>query len=477
MLRTRHAFRTFGAALLGRLSYGMVSFSLVLAIKEATDSYAVAGTLMALFGLTSVLLSPARAGLVDRYGPRRALLPMATAYALLLTGLAFATAWPGASGFLLGILAVPAGACTPPLGPVMRTLWSSLVPDRRLLRRAYSLDAVAEELLFVTGPLLVGLLVHVAAPSVGLAASAVLVLVGTLALISSPPVRGWADREKAPPGPTSPRGLVPRLWSSPLRRRPLHGGTGLRQAICVSAALGMCLGAFDLLVIAFADEHKSHSTVAWVLAALSGGSAIGGLVYGAVPWRASGRLRLAFLAAALGLSLAAMGVSPHPFMLIAGAAIGGLFVAPALTTAYLIADECADPAGRTRAGAWVNTSFNAGSAGATAAVGLLVGRLPLPMCFALAAVPVVLSATTVLYGSRRPGPTAAGPIDRERTTAAEAQPSVDGSGRHGNRPQGRARTWSTGRWPPSGRSAIAGAWRRPSAPGPSTHIGRSSESA
>lgn len=45
VLRTRYACRTFSAALLGRLSYGMVSLSLVLAIKEATGSYAVAGEL------------------------------------------------------------------------------------------------------------------------------------------------------------------------------------------------------------------------------------------------------------------------------------------------------------------------------------------------------------------------------------------------------------------------------------------------
>ncbi len=397
VLRIRHACRTFGAALLGRLSYGMVSLSLVLAVKEATGSYAVSGTVMALFGLTSVFLSPARAGLVDRYGPRRVLPPMAAVYALLLTVLAFATSWPGASGILLGGLAVSAGACTPPLGPVMRTLWSGLVPDRRLLQRAYSLDAVAEELLFVTGPLLVGLLVQVAAPSVGLAVSAALVLTGSLALISSPAVRGWVGPEKAPAGPAPSEGLVSDV-------QPLRGGPGLRQAIVVAAAVGMCLGAFDLLVIAFADEHQYPEAVAWALAALSGGSAIGGLVYGAVPWRAPSRLRLAFLAAGMGLTLAMTGLSPHPYVLIGWAALGGLFVAPAITTAYLIADECAGPATRTKAGAWVNTGVNAGSSGATAATGLLVGRFPLPLCFALAATPVVLSAATALHRSRRLAP-------------------------------------------------------------------------
>ncbi|MEU2365215.1 MFS transporter [Streptomyces noursei] len=413
VLRTRYACRTFGAALLGRLSYGMVSLSLVLAVKETTRSYAVAGTVMALFGLTSVLLSPTRAGLIDRHGPRRALLPMAAAYALLLTALAFATAQPGTSGILLGVLAVPAGACTPPLGPVMRTLWSDLVPDRRLLQRAYSLDTVAEELLFVTGPLLVGLLVQVAAPSVGIATSAALVSTGSLALVSSPAVHGWVGRRKAPAGSAPPDGVVSDLPPAPLRRRLLYGAPGLRQAIAVSAAAGMCLGAFDLLVIAFADAFDEPEAVAWILAALSGGSAIGGLVYGAVPWRASSRLRLAFLAAAMGLTLAVSGLSPHPYVLVVWAALGGLFVAPALTTAYLIADECAGPATRTTAGAWVNTAYNAGSAGATAATGLLVGRLPLPVCFALVAAPAVSSAATALRRPRRPAPDAAALHERE----------------------------------------------------------------
>ncbi|MFD8088177.1 MFS transporter [Kitasatospora sp. NPDC059722] len=404
VLRTPYARRTFGAALLGRLSYGMVSLALVLAVRRATDSYAAAGSVMAVFGLTSVFLSPARAALVDRYGPRRVLPVMAAVYAALLTALALATAWSGASGVVLGVLAGAAGAATPPLGPVMRSLWSTLVPDRGLLQRAYSLDGVAEELLFVTGPLLVGVLVKVAVPSVGLAVSAALALTGALALATSPAAGGWAAAGKTEDGGTPARSA---------------GRPGLGQAIAVAAGVGMALGALDLLVIAFADERDASAVVPWVLAALSAGSAVGGLVYGAVPWRSSSRLRLSVLAVALGLVLAATGLSPHPYVLIVGAALGGLFVAPAVTTAYLIADECARPGARTKAGAWVNTALNAGSSSATAGAGLLVGRLPLPVCFALAAAPVVLSAATGLRGRRRSAPPA--PLDEEPTEGPDAE--------------------------------------------------------
>ncbi|WLQ37087.1 MFS transporter [Streptomyces castrisilvae] len=383
VLRTPHAARPFAAALLGRLSYGVAPLSLLLALKDATHAYSVAGAAMALFGAASVTLSPARAALIDRYGPRRAVPPMAGLYAALLTVIALATWSPGAPALLLSGLTTAAGACTPPLGPVMRALWSDLVPDRELLQRAYSLDAVAEELMYVTAPLLVGIVVTVTVPAAGVLAGAVLVFVGAVALVTSPAVpRAARAKQPAAGGPGAPR----------LR---LRGIVDLRHAVLVTAAVGLCLGALDLLVVAFTERLHRAAAVSWVLAALSAGSAVGGLAYGAVRWRSASRVRLPVVAAALGAALLAAGMSPRLYVLVALVAVAGLFVAPALTTAYLIADESVDASRRTQAGAWVNTAFNAGSAGGTAAVGLLVDRLPLALCFALAAAPALLCAAAV----------------------------------------------------------------------------------
>ncbi|MGW1102818.1 MFS transporter [Streptomyces sp. NPDC002540] len=390
VLRTRHASRTFGSALLGRLSYGMVSLSLMLAVKDTTSSYSVAGTVMALFGATSVFLSPARAALIDRYGPRRALPPMAGVYAALLGALAYATWRPGTSSLLLGALAVTAGACTPPLGPVMRTLWTTLVPERELLQRAYSLDGVAEELLFVTGPLMVGLVIGFAVPAAGVAISAALVLVGTLALVSSPVVRDVGTR------PSAAKAVAPR--GAPRTQR-LLGVVGLRHAAVVAGAVGLCLGALDLLVVAFTEQHHRGAAVAWVMAALSAGSAVGGLAHGAVSWRASNRIRLPVPAAGLGLAMAVAGLSPDVYVLVAAVAAAGVFVAPALTTAYLAADESVGEGSRTQAGAWVNTAVNAGSSLGTALVGPLVDRLSPAACFAVAALPALLCAAVVARGA------------------------------------------------------------------------------
>lgn len=395
VLRIPHARRTFLSALVGRFSYGIVFLSLVLTITSATGSYAVAGTVIALFGISSAVLAPYRARLIDRYGLRRALLPMAASYAGLLGVLAAVTWQPGAPQAVLWVLGTLCGACTPPLGPVMRTLWGVLVPaEGELLQRAYSLDTVVEELLYVVGPLLAGLFTAFANPALGIALSAVLVLTGTLALVSSPVAQEVGAQQKGTPGPRrSPGRKGPRGWG-----RGLWSGTGLLDPVIITGGLGMCLGALNLLSVAFAGLHGGTAMVAWVSATMAVSSAIGGLVYGALSWRVSNRVRMPYLAAGLCLFVAPAGFSGNMTVLIALVAGAGLFVSPVLATAYLTAHEATTSGSRTESGTWVNTAFNAGNSAGVAGIGLLLSFLPLALCFTLAGAMLLIPA--VLVGSR-----------------------------------------------------------------------------
>ncbi len=350
---------------------------------------------------------------------------MALLYAALLCVLAAACRHPGTPAGVLAATAAITGACTPPLGPTMRAVWAELLPDRAMLQRAYSLDGVAEELLFVSGPLLVGAVVGVAPPAAGVVLSALLVAVGTLAFATSPAagVLRPAEHGKDADAP---------------------GGAGAGQArallqpVVVAAGVGVSVSAVDLLVVAFASERGlGDGTVAWVLAALSLGSAVGGLLNGAVAWSSSARARLPFLAVGLGLCLAAAGLAPGVITLAVAVACAGLFVAPALTTAYLIADESAAPGFRTRAGAWCNTAVNAGLSAGAAAVGLLVERLPLPVCFAVSG--AVAVAAALVPGRRR---------DRSagRPGAVSRRPSRSRpSRRSGRSPRRRSPSGASGR--------------------------------
>jgi predicted MFS family arabinose efflux permease len=396
VLSPPHVARTFGAALVGRLSYGIVFLSLVLAVTRVTGSYAVAGGVIALFGLTSSLLSPFRARLIDRHGPRKALAPMAVLYAGLLGALAAMTWRAGAPRDLLWITGAACGACSPPLGPLMRTLWGVLVPDRELLPRAYSLDTVAEELLYTIGPLLAGLFAAYANPALGVAVSAGLVLTGALALVSSPVVR---NREASSKADGTTGGPSPAARPAPAARVK----TWYRHSVVFSAGLGACLGALSLIAVAFAGQHHHIASVAWVEAALAVSSAMGGLLYGAVRWQVSLQMRLLFLTVALSLFVILAGQSPGIYILVAVVGAAGLFVAPVLTSVYLIADEAAAPNARAEAGAWVNTAYNVGNSAGIAGIGLLISRLPLAACFAVAAAVTLLpaAALAVSIGRRR----------------------------------------------------------------------------
>ncbi|WP_030816013.1 MFS transporter [Streptomyces sp. NRRL F-2799] len=385
VLRVPHARRTFTTALVGRLSYGAVPLSLLLATQRATGSYTASGAVLSLYGTAVVFLTPTRASLVDRHGARRALLPLAVAHGSLLCALAALTWRPGAPVPLIGGAAVLAGACAPPLGPTMRAVWSELLADRDLLRRAYSLDGVAEELLFVSGPALVGVLVAWTVPASGLLLGALLMVGGTAAFVTSPAMTGSRPRTEG----GGRRG----------------GVRGLSAPVAVAAGAGLAISGVELLVLArVGGDTGDTDLVPWVLGALSVGSALGGLANGAIDWRGPARSRLTGFAVALGLTIAVAGLAPGVLTLTVAMTCAGAFIAPALTTAYLLADESAPASDRTRAGAWVNMGVNAGSSAGGLTTGALLGHLPLPLCFALTGATALASAGVALVSGRRREP-------------------------------------------------------------------------
>ncbi|MCX4744691.1 MFS transporter [Kitasatospora sp. NBC_01287] len=371
LLRVPGVTPVFAVALVGRLSYGTVSLALVLTVQHRTGSYSAVGAALALFGLTCAALAPVRAGLIDRHSARRVLPVLGLLYGATLLALAVVRDRPA----LLALAAV-AGVFAPPLGPVLRARWSELLGVHGMLERAFSLDAVTEELLYVGGPLLVGLL---GGPT-GLLLSAALVVTGALglaALIPAPAPATSSEGARRAPG----LGLVP----------------GIGRPVAVAAALGAALGGLSLLLVVAAGARGQSGALAWLEAALAAGSAVGGLAHGAVHWRRPVAARLTLTAAGLAGLLAVAGCALWAGGLVAlavGIALTGLFVSPTLATAYVLADQRTAPEHRTKAGSWVNTAFNAGSALGLAATGPLAGHLPATACFGLVAAPLLLVALT-----------------------------------------------------------------------------------
>ncbi|HET6505923.1 MAG TPA: hypothetical protein VFG42_03980, partial [Baekduia sp.] len=141
------------ACSMGWLSFAAYGLAVVLAVREATGSFATAGGAVAAFSAGSSLLAPARGRLVDRRGVRVvAVLAAAHALAMALLVVGCVARWP--PGGLLGAAAV-AGACVPPLIATARALWPA-VAGGDLVRAGHALNAALGDAGQVAGPALVG---------------------------------------------------------------------------------------------------------------------------------------------------------------------------------------------------------------------------------------------------------------------------------------------------------------------------------
>lgn len=355
--RLPHAARAFVPSIIGKMSFAMVSLALLLLVHSSSGSYGLSGAVAGGFGLANVVAAPLRARLVDRYGARSVLPWLGIGYAAGLICIAVATS-SSVTGAIIVPLGIVTGLCTPPLGAVMRGVWALLSPTDALRTRAYSLDAVAEELVFIAGPLLVGLLVLLPnGPVVAVFVSAAAGLGGTLGLVAAP---------VAAPGGSAHRGSGWRAWVGPLRHARLW------PVLLTLVAIGLVLGAIELLSTAHAGALGDAGLAGVLLACFGVGSAVGGLAYGARDWASSPVRRMLILAstACAGLLIAAWTSSLAA--LIPVFALVGLFIAPSLVTGYLVADEIAPLEERTEASALINTAVNAGAAGALAIGGALL---------------------------------------------------------------------------------------------------------
>jgi len=393
VLRLPFAPRIFAPALGGRLAYGLLPLATLFTVQQATGSYAAAGLALALVGLTSITLL-LKSRLAERHPP---LLPaLALACAVFL---AFAAFVPRPVP-----LVALAGLTAPPLGPAMRSAWRSLTEGTTLKERAYALDAIAEETLYLAGPLLAGLLIAVAPARWALVLTAALLLTGTLGMTVA--TRAAGLRASPPEGP-APRAA----GLGPLRDRmrravdpgPLRSG-GLRRVLAVLLVAGAGLSVAYTGMAAVA-QNAGHPGAAGLLeAGVAAGSVAGGLLWARRRHTRPRRLHFAGLLGFFAAGLLAAAAAPGLLTLGAVMTAAGLAVSPLYVVSYLAADDLTPPEHRTEAGTWVNVAANAGNAAGAASAGLLTDHLGPTPAFLAAGLLLAATATAVLIpaGRRRP---------------------------------------------------------------------------
>jgi MFS family permease len=224
-----------------------------------------------------------------------------------------------------------------------------------------------------------------AKPAVGLLVTAALAVAGTALFLRSPAL----GRHRSPAARPST------ATSEPAAAEPGAGRAILALALA-TGAIGLCLGGLGLVIVAFGQSRHDPAALAWIEAALSAGSALGGLGYEAVAWRISAWHRLVLLAVGLAVILLPAAFSPSLPALALLVGLAGMLVSPALATAYVLTSSLASPGARNRAGNWVNSGYNAGSSAGSVLSGQLLGRIPLTACLPVLAVPTLLAVQPLL---------------------------------------------------------------------------------
>jgi MFS family permease len=367
------------ASVLGWLGFGALSLAIVLTVQHATGSSSTAGAALAGFALGSGLLAPLRGRLVDRHGPRRALVPFAMGSGAALLGLALA-AEEDAAGWLLVALATLGGLSAPPLIASARVVWPQIVPPEQL-PPAYGVQALLSDVGGVVGPALAGAVAALASPSGALLACAVLPVAGALLLAGLP----WPPR-------TPPAG-----------RGGALAAPGMRTLVLADIGLYGGLGALEVALPAIAARSGEAASAAIPLAAFAAASAVAALVYGtrdAAPGRRYVLGSLALVVTCLPLAALDSVWALTAVLLPAGAAFAAVNVA-----VYALLDIVAPEGTGAEALTWLTTAgaggmaAGAAGAGALAGAGHLSGALALPAAGAAVSLGVVVVRRATVNGA------------------------------------------------------------------------------
>ncbi|MGR0319026.1 MFS transporter [Agromyces sp. ZXT2-3] len=344
LLRTKGVARIIAAQLTARFPSGMLSLAFLLHVEQQTGSYGAAGLVLAATSIGQAIAGPMTSRLMGRFGMRPVLiltLIVCVASVVAIGVLPLTVPLYMAIGFVCGL-------ATPPVQPAVRTIYPKMVNSRQLTP-LFSLDASAQEIIWVVGPVVTTFVSTQIGTVWGILLAAVLMVVGGIWFISSPELgRVRIPRSK-------------RAFGKVLLRPPVMLAT-----IVGFLLIGACAAIEAGVVAAFGHDGADAGIV---LAIFSIGSLAGGLGLGHVPigpWSTARRMFIVFA----GTALAAF--SMDFWWLAITLFIAGIGIAPALAVLFAIVSASVKFSDTAEAYGWVGTGQLIGAALGSALAGFLI---------------------------------------------------------------------------------------------------------
>ena len=381
ILRAPNVAVLIAATTIGRLPFAINGLAVVLFLREATGSFAIAGLTTGMLALGSALGAPLVGRLVDRRGVRL-VLPLAFVHAAAVLGI-WALGDADAPTVALAATACLAGAAFPPTGSVLRSRWPELLGEPELVRGAYAFDSVMIEASFVGGPLITAAIVAAAGAQFALGVSAGLVIAGAALFLAALP----GDH-----GAIAPHARA----SGALGALSVRA---IRMIALTTLPVGFCIGTVEVAVPAFSDAHGSPELAGVLLALWSVASGLGGLAFGL---RSTDRgltdtyVLLALLFPLACLPLAAASSPPAMALLVM---LAGAPIAPLIASRNELVAAVARRGTGTESFTWLLTALVAGVAAGAAVAGVVIEAEGWPAAVLLGTAVAALGALFAL--SRR----------------------------------------------------------------------------
>ncbi|WP_345763915.1 MFS transporter [Diaminobutyricibacter sp. McL0608] len=345
LLKTPGVARIIAAQLTARFPFGMLSLAFLLHIERVHHSYGAAGLVLGAMSIGQAIAGPMTSRLMGVLGMR----------IVLWTTLAFCSAAIASIG--LFVLPIPvtmgvaffAGLSMPPIQPAVRTIYPKMVNSRQLTP-LFSLDASAQEIIWIAGPVAITFVSTQIGTVEGILMSVAIMLLGGAWFISSPEVgRVRIPRSK-------------RRFGSVLQRPPV-----LLATVVGFLLIGSCAAIEAGVVANFGDQGPEAGVV---LAIWSLGSLVGGLAFGHVPigpWATARRMFIVFVGVTISMFALATWWGLSLTLIIAG-----LGIAPALAVLFSIVSASVKFSDTAEAYGWVGTGQLIGAALGSALAGFLI---------------------------------------------------------------------------------------------------------
>ncbi|MGW6196185.1 MFS transporter [Kribbella sp. NPDC055110] len=373
--KTQGVMALLASALIARLPVLATMVPLAFLAKDAAGNFGWAGVVAGAYSVGTAVASVVWSRMADRKGARKVVIGTGMAWGVWMAVLALL---PYSWYRLLPVAAALAGVFVAPVTSALRANWPRIVHGSRL-RAVYSLDATAQELLFVFGPMLGAIMVSFASPRAGLLACAV----------TAAAAIWWFGLNQQPGVPHDDQaGPRPTAWQLVFHPH--------RTPILVAwACLVMGFASMSLGMVAVADEHGNR-LIAGVLETVAAvGSVTGGVINGALPGGRTSSVwkRMLLLAA---LVAACIFVTSSVVALAIGMFAAGCMIAPTVAALYERVGALTPTSAHTEIFGWTQSGGMVGSAIGSAVAGAVVEAFGVRYAWVLTAGLVVLATLSLL---------------------------------------------------------------------------------